>query len=130
MLKSITMVTLVLSSLLIYTHRISADDPIIIPTTPQEYIVLFAQKFQTPVKPLLAVAKCESEYNPASTGDHGLAKGIFQFHPDTFKWMSSLMGEKLDYHSTADQAKLASWIFKNYPKLRSHWTCSKLMHVI
>ena len=123
---------LVFFSLYAHGTKIEADPPIIIPVpqTPKELIIVYAAKYNTPLKPLLATSQCESSLNPKAVGDHGLAKGIFQYHKSTFIWMSSLMEEELDYYSTNDQAKLTAFIFSNRPDLKSHWTCARKLGYI
>lgn len=93
--------------------------------SPKEYIVKYAEIHHAPEKELMSVVKCESNFNPNAIGDGGKAKNIFQYHEETFNRYAKLYGEKLDYNSYADQAKLTSWIFVNYPKEKHAWSCYK-----
>lgn len=94
-----------------------------IPTDVKGMIVYYADKYDANEHELLTVAKCESSLNQEAIGDHGQANGIFQFHEPTFIRYSKLMGETLNYNSAHDQAKLASFIFANYPQEKRAWTC-------
>lgn len=118
-----------ISILLIPSETLSyvrPPDPVV--KTPKEQISFYASKYGASEKELLAVAKCESQFNPKAVGDKGKAKNIYQYHKPTFDSFSKLMGEKLDYNSYHDQAKLTAYIFSKHPKLKSHWTCwSKLL---
>jgi soluble lytic murein transglycosylase-like protein len=96
--------------------------------TVQELVSKYAMINGLSPEKLLLIAKCESGFNQKAIGDHGLAIGIFQFHQQTWDSFSQKMGEELDIHSANDQAKLASWAFKN--GLQSHWTCSKITHYV
>lgn len=89
----------------------------------QETIVKYATFYGTSEKELLAVAKCESGFNPKAIGDGGRAANIFQYHKPTFISFSKLFGEQLDYHSYTDQARLTAFIWKHYPQYKNHWTC-------
>ncbi len=96
----------------------------------KETISYYASINEVSERELMLVAKCESSFNPKATGDGGRAKNIFQYHKPTFDSFSKLLGEELDYHSYNDQAKLTAYIWANYPKYKSHWTCAKIMGVI
>ena len=96
--------------------------------TPKEYISLYAKKYNAVEKQLLAVASCESRFNPKAVGDGGSARNIFQYHKGTFERFSDLLGEELDYNSYHDQAKLTAFIFAKYPKLKTHWTCWSMLY--
>lgn len=103
-----------------------AEAPVVekrVPTNPKELIVHFADMYGANEDELLVVAFCESGYKPHAVGDGGRARNIFQFHKPTFDRYARLMGEELSYDSAHDQAKLAAWIFKHYPKERRAWTC-------
>ncbi len=96
----------------------------------QETISYYAELHGANEKQLMAVAKCESSFKPSIKGDGGSAYGIFQYHKPTFDAFSKLMGEKLDYYSYSDQAKLTAWIWVHYPKYKSHWTCTKIVGIV
>lgn len=96
----------------------------------QETISYYAELHGASEKQLMAVAKCESSFKPAIKGDGGRAFGIFQYHRPTFNAFSKLMGQKLDYYSYSDQAKLTAWIWVHYPSYKSHWTCTKIVGIV
>lgn len=111
-------------------QRTDAEPQIIL--TPREYISLYAEKYSASETELLKVAKCESKLNPNAIhyNDGGKSKhsvGLFQYQESTFNQFDNLIGEDLDYYSYHDQAKLTAFIFAKYPKLKSHWSCYKLI---
>lgn len=91
---------------------------------------MYATNYKTSEETLLAVCRCESNFEPKAVGDHGLAKGIFQYHKSTFEDFSSLLGEKLEYTSYKDQAKLTAYVFAKHPELRKHWSCFRKIKTI
>ena len=127
-----TVVTIlsVLVTLTINTVYIArAQAPVIsIPADVKGQIAYYAMVYQSSAKELITVAKCESNFDPKSTGDHGLAQNVFQFHKDTFLWYAHLYHQKfggtpLEYTSTTDQIKLASWMFTLGKSTKENWTC-------
>lgn len=42
--------------------------------------------------------------------------------------MEKLFGEDLDYYSYNDQAKLTAFIFANYPRSKTEWTCYRMFY--
>lgn len=104
-------------------ENIEADKLPPIPTDVKGMIVYFAKQNSIKDNELLVVAKCESTFNQSAIGDHGKARGIFQYHKPTFDRFSELMGQDLDYYSAHDQAKLTAFVFAQYPQYKSHWTC-------
>ena len=128
MFKYILISCLVLFSLVSFQpQRLEADSIQISLLTPQQTISLFARQYGANEKELLLVSQCESNFKPTAVGDHGKARNIFQYHKQTFEMFSLLVGETLDYNSYADQAKLTAEIFAQYPKLREHWTCWRML---
>lgn len=89
----------------------------------KELIVYWGNYYGADTDLLLKVAYCESRYNNDDVGDHGLARGIFQYHPGTFTAYSKLLGEDLTYLSAYDQAKLTAFIFAKYPQEKRAWSC-------
>lgn len=79
----------------------------------EQQIVYYAELNGLDTKVALAVARCESEFSNSAVGDSGRAKGIYQFHLETFNRHSKLKGEQLDYTSAHDQIKLATWSIAN-----------------
>lgn len=69
-----------------------------------------------------AVIECESGGDNNAIGDHGLARGIAQFHLATFNLFKEMSGMvNLNYYSAKDQRTLLLWALEN--GLESHWTC-------
>lgn len=118
---------LIISSLIGFPTQLIAQPLEIVPVlTPSDYIVKYANQFNTDPNVLLKVAKCESEIKQTTKGDYlngtYLAIGLFQYHQGTWIRHSKLLGEELDRDSVEDQAKLAAYIFANYPEARNEWT--------
>ena len=66
---------------------------------------------------LVAVARCESDLDPAAVGAHGEV-GIFQFMPETFRaWGGA------DVHDPHEQIELAAWAFSQGLAC-DHWVCA------
>lgn len=57
----------------------------------------------------LRVMDCESGGIQDTTSDRGLSHGIFQIQKATWERFTREMGERLDYDSPMDQAKVATW---------------------
>ena len=106
-----------------------------IPATPRELITQYALKYGASETELLKVATCESRLKPNAIhyNDGGKSRhsfGVFQYQEKTFDRFDDLMGEDLDWYSYNDQIKLTAYVFAKYPKLKSHWTCSKITKII
>lgn len=134
MLKKITISLLFILPLVALGAKPERTTEIEIPLelSPKEYISSFALKYKAPENELMAIAKCESNFNPNAfhKDDGGKDKhsvGIFQYQEATFNSFSKMFGEELDYFSYYDQIKLTSWIFANHPELKSHWSCFKMI---
>lgn len=77
------------------------------------------------------VAFCESShdptqinYNDGGPGKHSV--GIMQYQKSTFDYWEGKLGEDLNYESTYDQVKLASYMIS---KNRGHeWTCYRKIY--
>ncbi len=128
------LIAVTVAVLIITISPVSAKAPTqVVPTkvlSVKETIAFYAQYHGVSNTELQKVAMCESSLHPNIKGDGGRAFGIFQYHRPTFDAFSKLMGEKLDYYSYSDQAKLTAWIWKHYPKYKSHWTCSRITGII
>lgn len=92
------------------THYVRAETP---EESVENTIKYFASKFALDENLALTVAKCESDLKNTTRGDKGLARGIYQYHREAFDRHSQLFGEKLDYNSSYDQIKLATWALAN-----------------
>lgn len=127
-IKTIIVVCVLSLSLLGFSTKGDAEPQIIL--SPKEYISLYALKYGASEKELLSVAKCESSLVKSARGDGGKSIGIFQYKKNTFNQFSKLLGEQLDFYSYHDQAKLTAFVFAEYPKLKSHWTCWKKLAML
>lgn len=107
----------------------SDDVPLSYKPSIRQIIIKSAIVYNVKPEILVAVAKCESNLNNDSIGDHGKAKGIFQYHEQTFNSFSELIGKKLNYDSADDQAELTSFIFAHYPQYRNQWTCYRHLYM-
>lgn len=71
---------------------------------------------------LYDLAQCESELDHQAVGDGGRARGILQFHENTFKWL----GTKANFNDgrwldKSDQLRIGLWALNNnYGYL---WSC-------
>lgn len=90
--------------------------------SPKEVITYYSDLYGADEAVLLAMADCESNFNPRAVGDGGRAHNIFQFHAGTFARYEKLFGEDLNYHSYHDQSKLVAWIAVNKPESLKEWT--------
>ena len=73
------------------------------------------------------IIMCESGGDNNAIGDHGLARGVAQFHLNTFNLFKEMSGMvNLSYYSAKDQRKLLLWALDN--NLESHWTCYKKLY--
>ena len=94
------------------------------PYTIDDYIIVYANEYKVSPKTIRRVLKAESQLNcnPKGHNDGGLARGIAQFHEQTFDTFSKELGEKLDYNSCSDQIKLMAFAFSKGERYRRHWT--------
>lgn len=104
-------------------HIVLADDEVIIPTDVSGMITYYSNVYGNSSTELYNVAKCESNLRTNVYGDGGLAFGVMQFHKPTFYRWSKEMGVSLDYYSSNDQIKLASYVFSKGTAYKKHWTC-------
>lgn len=110
------------------TQPVAPRPPIVVPTGEiQNLIVTYATQYGVSPSYLLAVAKCESGYNPGAYNPRdtdGLpAVGLFQYKTRTFNWFASESGLAVnDIWNPHHQAQLTAWAFAN--GLASHWGCA------
>lgn len=70
----------------------------------------------------IGVIECESGGNPDAVGDHGLARGLAQWHRDTFYELAAQAKMKgLKWENTIHQLKLMNWALSH--GYGSRWTC-------
>lgn len=68
------------------------------------------------------IIMCESGGNSHATGDNGKAKGVAQFHFDTFEEMKHKAGQNnLKWENSDHQIKLLRWALQN--GYERHWVC-------
>lgn len=101
--------------------------------TVEEILKEIPPKYGVKSETVKKIAHCESTLNPKAINynDGGPGKhsvGILQFQASTFDGYSKKMGEKLDYYSTYDQAKVASYMIANGQI--SQWSCSRILGMI
>lgn len=104
----------------------SSDVPLSYSLSQHQIVVLAAQEFAAPVDQIMTVGHCESGtkkqyFNQSAIGAAGEI-GAFQYFQSTWDFMSHAMGETLDIHSFADQAKLTAWVFANHPEWKTQWS--------
>lgn len=88
-----------------------------------DLIVKYARLYGVSPQASLAIARCESGFNPAARGDGGLAYNVYQYHLETFLRHRQLYGdESLSYDKTEDHIRLANWAFAH--GLAYEWTCA------
>lgn len=121
---ALTMVLTILLATVMVPREVGSTyipiDPYIL--SPKEVITYYSDIYGADEKLLLAMADCESNFNPSAIGDGGRAKSIFQYHRGTFDRYAKLFGQQLDYHSYHDQAKLTAWLSVSNPKALNEWT--------
>lgn len=132
-LKIIIVLCLLLPLVVYATKPIKATELEIseLQLTPKETISMYARQYGASEIELLAIAKCESSFNPNAfhKNDGGKGKhsvGIYQYQEATFNGFDNLLNEDLDYYSYHDQIKLTAYVFAKYPKLKSHWSCYRI----
>lgn len=71
------------------------------------------------------VVECESQYKVGAIGDFGAARGLAQFHKETFYRMQHLSGENpmYTYGDERTELRLLAWAVDNGHL--SEWTCAK-----
>jgi hypothetical protein len=130
MLKNLKWLFLAIVTLITISSMATAEAPIYEPKTPEEYILMYAQKYDINESMFLKVAVCESSLNPDAIHYHDGGKGkhsvgVFQFQESTFLTWEKIFGEDLDYYSYHDQIKLAAFMFSE--KQQSQWSCTKIV---
>jgi transglycosylase-like protein with SLT domain len=98
------------------------DPPVAPEKTIPEVIGAAAAEFDQDPVLLTRVAFCESTLRPAVIGDGGLAVGLFQFHPDTWREESRFLGYTEDLRAYPVAAsRVAAFMFSR--GLQHRWTC-------
>jgi len=132
MLKKIILFCLIIGSLIlaIPAHSESYIKPKIEPTIDKklitDYTSFYAKKYGISQNLLNKVIACESTFNPKAIHYHDGGKGkhsigVLQFQESTFLLWEKKLGEDLNYDSTHDQIKLASYMWSKGQARQ--WTC-------
>lgn len=79
--------------------------------TVQEEITRQAEAYGVNVVTALAIAKCESTFNPEASSKISSAKGIYQFTDPTWRWIKA-EGHQFDRHENIKQFMI---YYKKYP---------------
>lgn len=93
--------------------------------SPKEIISYYSKLYGGNEPVLMEMARIESGFDQkkCDPDDGGSPScGLFAYKRATFDRHAKLMGEKLDYYSYHDQAKLAVWMYVNHPESRPEWT--------
>jgi soluble lytic murein transglycosylase-like protein len=101
---------------------------------PRDYSVkgvikYWANEYQVDEHTMLALAKCESSFNPQAKSDFNgreyEAHGIYQYHKPTFdRYAKKFLNKEMDYNSSDDQAHLTAEVWKNHPQEKKAWACN------
>ncbi len=110
--------------------RLTGADSIAFPASPKASYMLLADEegsaYGIPPSEIKTVLKSESGYSQDAIGDHGMARGVAQYHKATFDRYEALYfnqtGSHLSYLLGTDQVKLMAWQWRNYPKSRYEWS--------
>ncbi len=95
--------------------------PTKVSTIPEIVEAAAAEFDQDPVV-MKQVAFCESSYRPEVVGDSGLAVGLFQFHPDTWREESRFLGYTGDLRTDPVAAsRVAAYMWQH--GLQHRWSC-------
>lgn len=122
-IKSVVVLGIILSAFSLRPTYAQAPIRGINEYTPQEQLAYFAKQYGASYEEMNRTIICESNWNPNSTGDHGLANNVTQFHKDTFVRWSKELGKNLDYTSTKDHLELMSFAFSKGIHYKRAWTC-------
>lgn len=91
-------------------------------------IELYAHQNGVDQAKMLALSKCESNFNPKAfnrTDPHGGAKGLFQYLQPTWDRWAKVYGGDMDIWNPYDQIKLTAFLLAQ--NKWSLWTCSKMI---
>ena len=115
LIKLLVLAAMIIVWLILFIPNSHAESPVLpLDKQPIEVIVThFANENGVDPTLMLNVMKYESGGKQSTVSDKGMSRGIFQYQKETFARHSKEFGEKLDYNSPYDQAKLASWAIAN-----------------
>jgi len=91
-------------------------------------IYLAAAKYDISADYLQCVARYESSFDAEAVGDAGLAVGLYQWHPDSWKWAREKMGRDSDLElrkEPSEAAETAAYIMSEY-NLYRWWSADRL----
>ena len=124
----ITMVLTILLATMMVPRQVGSTYIPVNPHTlsPRDVITYYSNLYGADEVVLQRMADCESDWNKNTRGDSKngvyLARGMYQYHSETWKRHSGYMGETLDRYSYHDQSKLVAWISVNRPEALREWT--------
>lgn len=99
------------------TAKAEAPEMTVQEMTIEGAIAHFSEVYGVDPKISIAVARCESNFNPNVIGDGGRAKGIYQYHNETwyrhYKEFNKETGITLVKGEPKDDAQLAIWAIAN-----------------
>lgn len=113
--NTILVVTIIISLLGISTKVIADPIEIVNPVnlTSEQQIAYFSQLYGGDADMITRMMMCESGGKHSAVGDGYRSHGIFQFQQPSFERMEEAFGEDLNYQSSFDQIKLATWAISN-----------------
>lgn len=89
--------------------------PTLTPEVIRGEITRQAEAYGVNVAEALAIAKCESTFNPKASSKKSTAKGIYQFTDPTWRWIGA-KGHQFDYQENIKQ------FMTHYPKSPQWWS--------
>ena len=122
-IKNLILSLTLITSLLVLPTKVIAEPieiPLVVSLTVEQQVEYFAKLYGADVSLVSKVMECESGGNHKAIGDSGLSKGVFQYQRSTFERHEKLLGEDLNYQSSYDQIKLASFAIAN--GMGNEWT--------
>lgn len=88
----IILAVLIITGYILYTEIIKKQ---IYPIKYEDYVVKYSQEYNVPQEYIYAVIYSESSFKEKAVS-HAGAIGLMQIMPDTFDWLSRLMGENYE----------------------------------
>lgn len=93
--------------------------------TVQELIVIKAKEYGLNPQTALAIAKCESNFNPLAQNSTSSAGGVFQFINSTWASVNKMRGVQYNKLNAEQNIDNAMWLAKK--EGWKHWEC---LHMI
>lgn len=89
--------------------------------TIQNLIVLKAKEYGLNPHTALAIAKCESNFNPLAQNKYSSAGGVFQFIDGTWTSVNKMRGVQYNKFNAEENIDNAMWLAKK--EGWQHWEC-------